>query len=140
MNVPPIVVQDTMNMDAVEGIIFYGFNDFRLLPRNNDDFIGINVDLDSTNLPTSPIAIEEFEGLKGLRIYPNPAQQWVSIAFETEQNFTVRIMNTNGQLVLEQTATQTVQLDLGHLSGGLYIISLENEAGNVHHSKLIITK
>jgi len=140
MNVPPIVVNNTMNMDAVDGIIFYGFNNFRLLPRNNDDFIGINVNLDSTNLPTSPIAIDEFEGLDGLRIYPNPAQQWVSIAFETEQNFTVRIMNTNGQLVLEQTATQTVQLDLGHLSGGLYIISLENEAGNVHHSKLIITK
>ncbi len=140
MNVPAIEVSDTMNMDAVEGIIFYGFSNYRLLPRNNDDFIGINVALDSTNLPTSPIAIQEFEGLEGLRIYPNPAQQWVSIAFDTEQDFTVRIFNTNGQQVLAEKAQQQISLDLGHLTAGMYIISLENNAGSVHYSKLVITK
>jgi hypothetical protein len=140
MNVPPIAVSDTMNMDAVVGVMFYGFSNFRLLPRNNDDFIGINVDLDTTNLPTSPISIDEFETISGVRIYPNPAQQWVSIELADNAAFNIAVYNMNGQMVTNQQAQGKALLDLGNLQNGIYLVSLTDEDGRVHHSKLIVTK
>ena len=63
MEVSPIVVSDTMSMTAVEGICFYGFSNYRVLPRNNDDFIGINVALDSTDLPQSTVGMSHPDAL-----------------------------------------------------------------------------
>lgn len=140
MNVTPIVVSDTMNMDAVEGVLFYSFGNFRLLPRNNDDFIGINVNLDTTNLATSPISIDEFKSIQGVRIYPNPAQQWVSIELTEEASFAISVFDMNGQMVLNQNAQGRALLDLGNLQNGIYLISLTDDQGRVHHSKLIVTK
>ncbi len=140
MNVNPIEVSDTMNMDAVEGIIYYGFSNYRLLPRNNDDFIGINVVLDSTNLPTSPISVTEFEGLSGLKIYPNPATEWVNIGFETEQDFNVTIYDMRGEVMLTKNAQTETRINLANFTNGMYIISLTNNEGQTHFSKIIITK
>ena len=139
MNVPAIVVSDTMNMDALVGVMFYGFSNFRILPRNNDDFIGINVDLDSTNLPTSPISIDEFETLQGVSIYPNPAKQWVSIALASGESFSIQVFDMNGTEVLHQQATGKTLLDLGNLAAGMYIIGLKDATGRIHHSKLLVT-
>lgn len=140
MNVPAVVVQDTMNMDAVEGIMFYAFSQYRLLPRNNDDFIGINVVLDSTNLPTSPIGITEFTTLEGVKIYPNPAQNWVKISLLENEDFTVHIYDINGKCVATQNATGNTVVDANLLANGLYIISLKTKNGQVHYSKLMVNK
>jgi DNA/RNA endonuclease YhcR with UshA esterase domain len=72
MNVTPIVVDNSMTFDAVEGILFYGFSNFRLLPRNNNDFIGASVTLDSISVATSPIGLDEWAA-GNLKVYPNPA-------------------------------------------------------------------
>jgi hypothetical protein len=140
MNVPPIVVSDTMNMDAVIGMMFYSFGNFRLLPRNNDDFVGINVVLDSTNLPTSPISIQEFETIPGVRMYPNPAQQWVSIELDDQAAFNISVFDMHGKIVIREDAQGKVLLNLGNLQNGIYLVSLTDEDGRTHHSKLIITK
>jgi hypothetical protein len=140
MNVPPIVVSDTMNMDAVIGMMFYSFGNFRLLPRNNDDFVGINVVLDSTNLPTSPISIQEFETIPGVRMYPNPAQQWVSIELDEQAAFNISVFDMHGKIVIREDAQGKVLLNLGNLQNGIYLVSLTDEDGRTHHSKLIITK
>lgn len=139
MNVDPIVVSDTMTMDAVEGIIFYGFSQFRILPRNNDDFIGLNVTLDSTNLQTSPISVPELGKLQGVRVYPNPAQDFVYIAVDGANEFRIKVYDMNGKLLAEERATGSTQLNLGQLINGMYIVSLERD-NQIHHSKLIINK
>ena len=140
MNVPAIAVSDTMKMDAIEGVLFYGFSNFRLLPRNNDDFININVPLDSTNLPTSPIAIKEFEGVNGLRMYPNPTSDRITIAFDEAVAFTARIFDLNGKLIQQEKAKQSITFSLGSLPAGMYLIGLENEAGAVHFARIVKTK
>lgn len=140
MNVPAIVVRDTMSMDAVVGVMFYGFSNYRLLPRNNDDFIGINVNLDTTNLPTSPISIKEFETLQGVEIYPNPTNQWVTIGLPNATDFTVTIFNMNGIAMLAQNGNGKTTLNLGHLSAGVYVIGITDSEGRIHRSKLVVTK
>jgi hypothetical protein len=140
MNVEPIVVADTMSMDAVEGIIFYGFSQYRLLPRNNDDFIGINVDLDSTNLATSPISVTEFSNMKDVKIYPNPAQQWVAIVLNHSEMVEVSIFDMNGRMMLRQNGREQLHIDLSAFLPGMYVISMRDANGQVHHSKLIVNK
>lgn len=137
MNVPAIVVTNAMNMDAVEGIMFYGFSNYRLLPRNNDDFIGFSVPLDSTNLPTSPIGIAEFETLEGVRIYPNPAQDWVKISLATQDDFTVTVYSLLGKTIATAQGNGSVQLNLGNAENGVYIITLKDDQGRTHYSKLV---
>ena len=137
MNVPPVVVTNAMSMDAVEGIMFYGFSNFRLLPRNNDDFIGFSEPLDSTNLPVSSISVAEFETLEGVRVYPNPAQDWVKIALPTADDFTVTAFDIQGKQVLREAGNGEMLLNLSSLKNGLYIIHLEDNQGRTHYTKLV---
>jgi hypothetical protein len=122
MEVDPLVVSDTMNMDALEGIVFFGFSNYRVLPRNNDDFIGFNVDLDSTNLATSPlIGIEE--GTPSLQAFvrPNPARSSLWIDGLNTGTLQVEMTDIYGRIVLQTTlANGERRLDVGHLAAGTY--------------------
>lgn len=122
MEVDPLVVSDTMNMDALEGIVFFGFSNYRVLPRNNDDFIGINVDLDSTNLATSPlIGIEEGTPSVQAFVRPNPARSSLWIDGLNTGTLQVEMTDVYGRIVLQTTlANGERRLDVGHLAAGTY--------------------
>ena len=122
MEVDPLVVSDTMNMDALEGIVFFGFSNYRVLPRNNDDFIGFNVDLDSTNLATSPlIGIEEGTPSVQAFVRPNPARSSLWIDGLNTGTLQVEMTDVYGRIVLQTTlANGERRLDVGHLAAGTY--------------------
>ncbi len=122
MMVDPIAVSDTMTMDAVEGILFYGFSNFRVLPRNNDDFVGINVNLDSTALPKSTIGVaEDRETL--VRSYPNPTDD--VIVLEGPAGTWV-LRDLQGRAVLQgKRSAAPSQIDLGALAAGTYLLTLD---------------
>jgi hypothetical protein len=122
MEVDPLVVSDTMNMDALEGIVFFGFSNYRVLPRNNDDFIGFNVDLDSTNLATSPlIGIEEGTPSVQAFVRPNPARSSLWIDGLNTGTLQVEMTDIYGRIVLQTTlANGERRLDVGHLAAGTY--------------------
>ena len=123
MEVTPIVVSDTMNMDAVEGICFYGFSNFRVLPRNNDDFIGINVSLDTTDLPQSTVGIQHPDALQ-VKAYPNPGRE--TLVVEAEAGSTYQLVDAMGRPVAEGTLSQNRNtLALGHLGRGTYLLVVE---------------
>jgi hypothetical protein len=124
MEVDPLVVSDTMNMDALEGIVFFGFSNYRVLPRNNDDFIGFNVDLDSTNLATSPlIGIEEGTPSVQAFVRPNPARSSLWIDGLNTGTLQVEMTDVYGRIVLQTTlANGERRLDVGHLAAGTYWI------------------
>ena len=122
MMVDPIAVSDTMTMDAVEGILFYGFSNFRVLPRNNDDFVGINVNLDSTALPKSTIGVAE--GRETLvRSYPNPTDD--VIVLEGPAGTWV-LRDLQGRAVLQgKRSAAPSQIDLSALAAGTYLLTLD---------------
>ncbi|MFB6307427.1 MAG: hypothetical protein ABEH43_10665, partial [Flavobacteriales bacterium] len=55
MNVSPVVVADSMKLDTLRGVMTYTYGNFKILPRNNADFIGmtcpivINGSVDNSN-------------------------------------------------------------------------------------------
>ncbi|KAB2815294.1 T9SS type A sorting domain-containing protein [Phaeocystidibacter marisrubri] len=141
MEVGPIEVSDTMSMDAVRGILFYGFSNYRLLPRNNDDFIGLNVTLDTTNLPQSTISVEEWNSTAQVVAYPNPATDRMTIELEGGNITGVSLYDLSGRAVLNHTATEArVELNLSGLRAGAYILRVNDSKGNVHTARVIISQ
>lgn len=140
MEVPAIAVADTMTMDAVRGILFYGFSNYRILPRNNDDFIGINVTLDTTALPTSTISVEEWSRTAMVMAYPNPAKDRMTVELEGGNLTGVTLFDLSGRAVLnvEDKATR-IELSLGQLESGAYILRVNDETGRVHTARIIIS-
>jgi predicted extracellular nuclease len=126
MFVDPIVVSDTMNMDAVEGILFYGFSNFRVLPRNNDDFIGINVSLDSTALPQSTVGLPVC-GVPSVMVFPNPTAN-ILVLEGSDAVYTLR--DLQGRVVLHGRHKEgRNELDLSGLASGNYLLRVEHALG-----------
>lgn len=138
MNVTPIEANTTMNMDALEGMMFYSFSNYRVLPRNNDDFVGINVSLDSTNLPGSDISIVEYNN-SAFTFYPNPATDILHIQNSNLNRYDVRIFNMMGQEVYTQLDNiNHTELQLSGIAQGAYVLHIAEETGKISTSKIII--
>ncbi len=126
MNVSPIVVSDTMTFDAIEGILFYGFSNYRLVPRNNNDFIGANLTLDSVYVPTSPLNIVEL-GQSTWTYYPNPVRDLLTV--EATTSGTVQLFNAQGRIVHSTDFNAQARIDVSALPTGMYILKLQAAEG-----------
>lgn len=126
MNVTPIVVDNSMTFDAVEGILFYGFSNFRLLPRNNNDFIGASVTLDSIAVATSPIGLDEWAA-GNLKVYPNPATD--RIVLESQGAGVWTISTVLGQEVMRQSTQGSSRIDVSALNAGTYVARFSGSVG-----------
>ena len=125
MEVTPIVVSDTMSMTAVEGICFYGFSNFRVMPRNNDDFIGINVSLDTTDLPQSTVGISHPDALN-VRAYPNPANDYLLI--EAPQGANYQVHDALGRpLTSGQSTSERFRLNTSAWAPGSYLLKVVHQ-------------
>ncbi len=126
MNVSPIVVSDTMTFDAIEGILFYGFSNYRLVPRNNNDIIGANLTLDSVYVPTSPLNIVEL-GQSTWTYYPNPVRDLLTV--EATTSGTVQLFNAQGRIVHSTDFNAQAHIDVSTLPTGMYILKLQAAEG-----------
>jgi len=126
MNVTPIVVDNSMTFDAVEGILFYGFSNFRLLPRNNNDFIGASVTLDSISVATSPIGLDEWAA-GNLKVYPNPATD--RIVLESQGAGVWTISTVLGQELMRQSTQGSSRIDVSAWNAGTYVARFSGSEG-----------
>jgi hypothetical protein len=68
--------------------------------------------------------------LQGLKVYPNPAQDQLSIELETAGKIDLQVTNCLGQVVYTSTSLIEKQnLDLGFLQPGIYFLSLRQNNG-----------
>jgi hypothetical protein len=138
LNVKPILVSDTMNMDTLRGIIGYSFSNMKLLPRNNADFIGINVQLEPDTITgLKEVFTTEF-GVA--RMYPNPAQSNVHFEVEHEGTHTLMISALDGKEVFRRETTLTsYDLGLEWVESGTYIVTVSDENGVfIDRKKLVV--
>ncbi len=78
-----------------------------------------------------PSEITELKSIVNeFNLYPNPSQNAVQINLkETVKGATIKVLNTIGQTVLSQEMNENnAQLNIAHLSNGLYIVTICNEA------------
>jgi len=75
-------------------------------------------------------------GKNGVTIYPNPAQELVSIDAPVVVNVTIR--NINGQVVFAENNVRTA--NIGRLASGLYMIFVTDEKGQLLLAEKLLKK
>ncbi|MGV3630414.1 MAG: M1 family aminopeptidase [Bacteroidota bacterium] len=82
-------------------------------------------------------AVEDLEQQQEIILSPNPAQDFVTITTPGTQNFTLKILDPRGQLILGQQVLSNTVIDVSSWSNGLYLFELEAENGERIVRKII---
>jgi len=119
-------VKTGSTFDALQGILYFSFGNYKLVPRNNGDFIGFNpvsVENEGT-IPTEFVLSQN---------YPNPFNPSTTIKFSvpTESNIKLSIFNILGQEVkvlvdnqVQQAGIYNLTFDARDLTSGIYFYRL----------------
>jgi len=130
LNDTALYVRDTMNMDTLRGVISYSFYNIKILPRNNDDFIGINVDIskDTTQTEVSYLMPPSSNLMK---MFPNPANGTVNVLLSEEVGVhTVTITSMEGkQVFVRSTIDNAYSIPLHQIEAGHYIVTVQKSEG-----------
>ena len=71
-------------------------------------------------------------GVNGMMIYPNPANDFVKVSIVNSQQSTVRIYNTLGMLIEEiEMTSNEIEINISRYTQGIYFFNVETENGNV---------
>ena len=86
------------------------------------------------------ISIPENKLLSNFVIYPNPAQDQITIQFDELENedFTVNIFDLNGRILINSSLKNGQAISTSNLNSGMYIVQVTSEGSVVASSKLII--
>ncbi|MFT5511904.1 MAG: hypothetical protein ACI8SE_000298 [Bacteroidia bacterium] len=138
MNVAAIEVTQGMSFDTVVGIMYYGFNNYNLIPRNNDDFIGSSVVLPETDYPEI-VSVKDVVFLTGISFYPNPAVDDVQIDITDKslKNVAIQISDLNGKMIMFKHINTFDTISVTDLSSGMYIIHCTNDGQSLGSFRLI---
>ena len=75
-------------------------------------------------------------------IYPNPTSEKLNIVFysEIKSNFKLKVYDLIGKIVFSDIFLQAdkKEIDLGKLAKGMYLMSLENETGEVWNLRVVV--
>jgi hypothetical protein len=84
---------------------------------------------------------ENDDNFASVSVYPNPANNTFTVAFNSESPIVIDIININGQTVksinVNNAGFSTQLVDVNDLSRGVYIVRLSN-GYNIHTQKLVI--
>lgn len=137
---------------SVDGRVHYTYNppvkNASTWPFNTDQYLILNIAIQPIILPSftqssmeidyvrvyqlpNTTSLTELPGSTQLRVYPNPANEQLTIELpeQASQKLRLRLFNAQGQLLREEERTPSgdaLQLhELGSLSAGLYLLQLE---------------
>jgi hypothetical protein len=137
MDIIPNYVRQGDTFGSLTGILWFGFSNYKLLPRKNDDFVDWVTDVEYDNVVPSEFSL--------LQNYPNPFNPSTRIEFSlpNEANVTLKIFNMLGEEVqtlvnneLNSAGKHTATFNAGNLATGIYIYRLQ--AGNYSDVKKMI--
>ena len=129
----PILVGLNDTFDALKGVLYYSFSNYKLVPRKNDDFVNYATDVnDEKGLPTDYSITQN---------YPNPfnPSTTISYALPKEEMVTIRVYDILGQVVKtlvnqsQSAGTHNVTFNANSLTTGIYFYSIQ--AGNFNQVK-----
>lgn len=141
MLVPAIAADTSMSMSAINGILWYAFGNFKLTPRNNFDFIGINVALDTSNCELPVFSIIEKEGTANFDLYPNPANNVLNIK-GTGEELKVEMYDLSGNLIMSRQHNEAgeMQISVQDFKPGIYLVRVTEGNWNTATYKVVISR
>lgn len=132
-----IIVKNGDKMTSLTGIMTYGFSNFKLLPRNNNDFESYTALGVTSNFVNKGKAV----------VYPNPATSVMNLDFimpVSTKDLTLSIYDIFGRkinsIALPET-TGTVSVDLSNFTQGTYIYSISSaKEGVLNNGRFVVTR
>jgi len=135
MEVPLVEVTKEMDMDAIIGVLYYGFSQYALKPRNNDDIIGFSVALDPTDYPEI-VSVQRFSEL-GMSFYPNPASNVLYFNLENAEAGTLVVRSLDGRELSSTQIMASTIVDISTLTSGVYLLEFTTNKGQRASAKFI---
>ena len=135
MEVPEIEATKEMDMDALVGVVYYGFGQYAVKPRNNDDLEGFSIELDTTDYPAI-VSVQNFEEL-GMSFYPNPATTVVNVSLDNNVQGSLTVRSLEGRIVSTTQIFGSTKMDVSTLTSGVYVIEFINENGQRASAKFV---
>ncbi|MDF1698067.1 MAG: T9SS type A sorting domain-containing protein [Saprospiraceae bacterium] len=93
---------------------------------------GVDEDCDGADLISSTIDITD----GNIRIFPNPAMDYITIETNNLGKFSVKIVDINGRTVLNTQNESTLRIERFH--PGLYIVKVIDQTTGVHYAKSVM--
>lgn len=123
---PEQLLMNGTTMDKLRGIMYFSFGNYKLIPRNVDDFVNVTSVSDRIG-ETIPQQYNVSQN------YPNPFNPTTQIQFSLprDAHVTLRVFNILGQevrVLIDEYHTAgiyTATFEAGNLSSGLYLYRLE---------------
>ena len=90
-------------------------------------------DLDAVGVINfSPTSIDYFSNKIQLKLYPNPVKNQLNFEFDKLEEYSIKVYNSTGSLLLSQTVTnKRFQIDLTSLDAGLYFVTVNSSKRNI---------
>lgn len=119
------------------------FSDNRVLTRTTADAVTVCWTFDTCE-SCLPIGVEEENVVSGLSVYPVPTDEMLNVNFTSAvpQRMVVRLMNTMGQIVVEEnlgmvSGQRILNIPVADLAAGIYSLAISNGT-SVQHVKVSI--
>jgi hypothetical protein len=138
LEVPLVKARQGMEMDALVGIMYYGFGQFAVKPRNNDDLEGFSVELDSAEYAkdTATNAVPTFQAL-GVTFYPNPASNVITVKTESNTTGNVVVRSLDGRIIASKQVVGRATVNVAALTRGIYVLEFTNDQGQRSSAKFV---
>lgn len=97
------------------------------------------LDIDNIMAENQPLSIEDFQRDNGIIVYPNPANELVSVInnLNSVENFEYSIIDLTGRIIRKGNSTFDKEINIENLSKGNYIIQIVTESGQIFNNKLV---
>jgi hypothetical protein len=73
-----------------------------------------------------------------MKIFPNPASEFLVIEENSKRNFTLNLINAQGQVLKQDKFINSTKLNLKDFSAGIYFIQLRDESGIMYNKKFVV--
>ena len=127
-----------------------GYTRLTVNPMGNTGMVKYRVYVYDTNFPddgdtvtwllnsVNMTSVKE-NATKPIRLFPNPAQDWLSLSLSHHEINTLSILNTFGQVVQRHTVNNinNLVINISELPKGIYTIQAENHQGYVNAQQFI---
>lgn len=128
-------------IDGLTGIMYYSFDNWKLEPRDEDDFNNVTTSVEFTPAVANSVTLHQN--------YPNPfnAESGTSVRFDlpAQAQVSLRMYDMTGRMVAtlmegtQQAGSYTVRFAVPTLPAGVYLYSLAVD-GVRHTARMIITR
>ncbi|HNW97379.1 MAG TPA: T9SS type A sorting domain-containing protein [Bacteroidales bacterium] len=131
------LISDTLygNQWYCNGVIIPNDTDYVCTPSVSGDYFSIvtnSCGSDTSNaIHITIVGLSDIKGIQGMRIYPNPADDNITIEFtDASEKNNVSIYNVEGQKIIEQNtsaSTGKTLVGISDLQKGIYFLKVMNE-------------